>query len=142
IYRRRETELYTSVGVLAAEDRIVSAARTQVIPAVSAEVYQAVEDAYQQANPTRRLDAGQRELARTFACSEKLVAAGIGPAGAGKTTAMRVAADAVRASGGRVIGLGPSARAATELSAGLEAPAFSLHDWLGARERLHQGKRV
>ena len=142
IYRRRETELYTSVGVLAAEDRIVSAARTQVIPAVSPEVYQAVEDAYQQANPTRRLDAGQRELARTFACSEKLVAAGIGPAGAGKTTAMRVAADAVRASGGRVIGLGPSARAATELSAGLEAPAFSLHDWLGARERLHQGKRV
>ncbi|KUF20145.1 MobF family relaxase [Streptomyces silvensis] len=142
IYRRRETELYTSVGVLAAEDRIVSAARTTVIPAVAANVYQAVEDAYQQANPNRRLDAGQRELARTFACSEKLLAAGIGPAGTGKTTAMQVAADAVRASGGRIIGLGPSARAATELASGLNAPAFSLHDWLGARERLHQGKRV
>ncbi|GHH54927.1 MobF family relaxase [Streptomyces candidus] len=142
IYRRRETELYTSTAVLAAEDRIVSAARTQVIPAVSAEVYERVEAAYQQANPERRLDAGQRELARTFATSEQLVAAGIGPAGAGKTTAMRVAADAVRESGGRVIGLGPSARAASELSNGLDAPAYVLHEWLGARERLQQGQRV
>ncbi|WP_371801583.1 relaxase domain-containing protein (plasmid) [Streptomyces sp. NBC_01732] len=142
IYRRRESELYTSTAILAAEDRIVSAARTQVIPAVSAEVYERVEAAYQQANPERRLDAGQRELARTFATSERLVAAGIGPAGAGKTTAMRVAADAVRESGGRVIGLGPSARAASELSNGLDAPAYILHEWLGARERLHQGQRV
>lgn len=142
IYRRRESELYTSAAVLAAEDRIVAAARTRVIPAVSGEVYARVEAAYQEANPNRRLDAGQRALARTFATSERLVAAGIGPAGAGKTTAMKVAADAVRASGGRVIGLGPSARAAAELSAGLEAPAFVLHDWLGARERAQQGKRI
>ncbi|MFJ8388547.1 MobF family relaxase [Streptomyces sp. NPDC094438] len=142
IYRRRESELYTSAAVLAAEDRIVAAASTRVIPAVSGEVYARVEAAYQEANPNRRLDAGQRALARTFATSERLVAAGIGPAGAGKTTAMKVAADAVRASGGRVIGLGPSARAAAELSAGLEAPAFVLHDWLGARERAQQGKRI
>ncbi|MFE5847890.1 MobF family relaxase, partial [Streptomyces niveus] len=142
IYRRRETELFTSLGVLTAEARIVAGARTQVIPAVSAEVYERVEAAYQQANPERRLDAGQRELARTFATSELLVAAGIGPAGVGKTTAMRVAADAVRESGGRVIGLGPSARAASELSNGLDAPAYVLHAWLGARERLHQGQRV
>ncbi|MFJ5645873.1 MobF family relaxase [Streptomyces sp. NPDC093223] len=142
IYRRRETELYTCAAVLAAEDRIVAAARTRVIPAVAGEVYARVEAAYQEANPNRRLDAGQRALARTFACSERLVAAGIGPAGAGKTTAMKVAADAVRASGGRVIGLGPSARAAAELSAGLEAPAFVLHGWLGARERARAGKPV
>lgn len=142
IYRRRESELYTSAAVLAAEDRIVAAARTRVIPAVSSEVYAAVEAAYQEANPNRRLDAGQRALARTFATSERLVAAGIGPAGAGKTTAMKVAADAVRASGGRVIGMGPSARAAAELSAGLEAPAFVVHDWLGARERAKAGKRI
>ncbi|MFE9406796.1 MobF family relaxase [Streptomyces sp. NPDC006530] len=142
IYRRRETELYTSAAVLAAEDRIVAAARTRVIPAVSGDVYARIEAAYQEANPDRRLDAGQRALARTFATSEHLVAAGIGPAGAGKTTAMKVAADAVRASGGRVIGMGPSARAAAELSAGLDAPAFVLHDWLGARERAHEGKRI
>ncbi|MFE2529791.1 MobF family relaxase [Streptomyces sp. NPDC059382] len=142
IYRRRESELYTSAAVLAAEDRIVAAARTRVIPAVSSQVYAGVETAYQEANPNRRLDAGQRALARAFATSEYLVAAGIGPAGAGKTTAMKVAADAVRASGGRVIGLGPSARAAAELSNGLDAPAFVLHDWLGARERAQEGKPV
>ncbi|MGW9439539.1 MobF family relaxase [Streptomyces sp. NPDC055607] len=140
IYRRRESELYTSAAVLAAEDRIVAAARTRVIPAASGEVYDRIEAAYQEANPNRRLDAGQRALARTFATSEQLVAAGIGPAGAGKTTAMKVAADAVRADGGRVIGLGPSARAAAELSNGLDAPAFVLHDWLGARERALEGK--
>ncbi|MGW1819079.1 MobF family relaxase [Streptomyces sp. NPDC002125] len=140
IYRRRESELYTSAAVLAAEDRIVAAARTRIIPAASGDVYNRVEAAYQEANPNRRLDAGQRALARTFATSEQLVAAGIGPAGAGKTTAMKVAADAVRASGGRVIGLGPSARAAAELSNGLDAPAFVLHDWLGARERALEGK--
>ncbi|MER6256260.1 MobF family relaxase [Streptomyces sp. NPDC001584] len=142
IYRRRESELYTSAAVLAAEDRIVAAARSRVIPAVSTEVYEQVEAAYQEANPNRRLDAGQRALARTFATSDRLVAAGIGPAGAGKTTAMRVAADAVRASGGRVIGLGPSARAAAELSAGLDAPAFVLHEWLGARERAAAGQPI
>ena len=142
IYRRRETELFTSAAVLAAEDRIVAAARTDVIPAVSMPTYKRIEEAYQQAHPDRQLDAGQRALAEAFATGEKLVIAGIGPAGAGKTTAMKVAADAVRAAGGRVIGLGPSARAASELSSGIEAPAYVLHEWLGARERARQGYRL
>ncbi|MER7688722.1 MobF family relaxase [Streptomyces sp. NPDC097610] len=139
IYRRRETELFTSAVVLAAEDRIVAAARTDVIPAVSLPTYKRIEEAYQQAHPDRQLDAGQRALAEAFATGEKLAIAGIGPAGAGKTTAMKVAADAVRAAGGRVIGLGPSARAASELSSGIESPAYVLHEWLGARERARQG---
>ncbi|MFE3505943.1 MobF family relaxase [Kitasatospora sp. NPDC059160] len=142
IYRRRETELFTSAAVLAAEDRIVGAARTRVIPAASAEAFERVLAAYQQANPGRPLDAGQRALARRFATGEHLVEAAIGPAGAGKTTAMAVAADAVREAGGRVIGLGPSARAAAELSAGIDAPAYVLHQWLGQRERARQGEPV
>ncbi|MFH9871610.1 MobF family relaxase [Streptomyces lydicus] len=142
VYRHRETELYTNTEVLAAEDRMVAAARTDVIPAVTPDVYERVESAYKQAHPDRPLDAGQRAMARTFATSERLVAVAIGPAGAGKTTSMRVAADAVRESGGRVIGLGPSARAAAELSDGIDAPAFTLHEWLGARERARTGRRV
>ncbi|MFG3229394.1 MobF family relaxase, partial [Kitasatospora sp. NPDC048194] len=142
IYRRREGERFTSAAVLAAEDRIVGAARTRVIPASSAEAFERVLAAYQQANPERPLDAGQRALARRFALGEHLVEAAIGPAGAGKTTAMAVAADAVRAAGGRVIGLGPSARAAAELSNGINAPAFVLHQWLGQRERARQGETV
>ncbi|MFE4829982.1 MobF family relaxase [Streptomyces sp. NPDC056672] len=139
VYRHRETELFTSAAVLAAEDRIVAAARTDVIPAVSMPTYKRIEEAYQQAYPDRQLDAGQRALAEAFATGEKLVIAGIGPAGTGKTTAMKVAADAVRAARGRVIGLGPSARAASELSGGIESPAYVLHEWLGARERSRQG---
>lgn len=139
IYRRREAGLYTSTAVLAAEDRIVAAARTLVIPSASAEVYERVEAAYQRAHPDRPLDAGQRALARAFATGEHLVEAAIGPAGAGKTTAMALAAEAVRAAGGRVIGLGPSARAAAELAAGIDAPAYVLHEWSARREGAHEG---
>ncbi|MFF9482987.1 MobF family relaxase [Streptomyces sp. NPDC014733] len=142
IYRHRETEIYTSNEVLAAEDRMVAAARTDVIPAVTPDIYNRVEAAYQQAHPDRPLDAGQRAMARSFATSDRLVSVAIGPAGAGKTTSMRVAADAVREGGNRVIGLGPSARAAAELSDGINAPAYTLHEWLGARERLRVGGRV
>ncbi|MFL4496513.1 MobF family relaxase [Streptomyces sp. VTCC 41912] len=142
VYRHRETELYTSIEVLAAEDRMVAAARTHVIPAVAPDVYEHVENAYQQAHPDRPLDPGQRAMARSFATSERLVAVAIGPAGAGKTTSMRVAADAVRENGGRVVGLGPSARAAAELSDGIGAASFTLHEWLGARERSRTGRRV
>ncbi|MFJ2194189.1 MobF family relaxase [Kitasatospora sp. NPDC087861] len=142
IYRRRETELFTSCAVLAAEERVVAAARTLVIPSVSAEVYERVEAAYQLAHPDRPLDAGQRALARAFATGEHLVEAAIGPAGAGKTTAMAVAGDAVRAAGGRVVGLGPSARAAAELSAGTDAPAYVLHEWLARREGAHDGAPI
>lgn len=142
VYRHRETELFTSSVILAAEDRIVAAARTSVIPAVSVPTYKRVENAYQEAHKDRPLDAGQRALAQAFATGEKLVVAGIGPAGAGKTTAMKVAADAVRAAGGRVVGLGPSARAASELASGIEASAYVLHEWLGARESARQGHRL
>ncbi|GHF89005.1 hypothetical protein GCM10018790_77980 [Kitasatospora xanthocidica] len=142
VYRRREARLYTSAAVLSAEDRIVAAARTPVIPAVPAAVYARVEAAYREAHPDRPLDAGQRALARAFATGEHLVHAAIGPAGAGKTTAMALAADAVRAAGGRVIGLGPSARAAAELSAGIGAPAYVLHEWLARRDGAHDGGPV
>ncbi len=62
-----------------------------------------------------QLDAGQIALARAFACDGRLVTAGIGPAGAGKTTAMRLAARAVEDDGRQVIALAPSARAAEQL---------------------------
>jgi ABC-type sulfate/molybdate transport systems ATPase subunit len=46
-----------------------------------------------------RLDDGQRALVTAFACDERLLLAGIGPAGAGKTTAMRACAHVLRQAG-------------------------------------------
>lgn len=43
-----------------------------------------------------RLDDGQRSLVTTFVCDERLLLAGIGPAGSGKTTAMRAYAYVIR----------------------------------------------
>ncbi|MER5917244.1 AAA family ATPase [Streptomyces sp. NPDC001982] len=66
------------------------------------------------------LDAGQRALAASFALSDRLLLAGLGPAGAGKTTAMRVVARAVDAAGGRLVPLAPSSRAAKVLGDDLQ----------------------
>ncbi|WP_380162833.1 MobF family relaxase [Kineococcus sp. R86509] len=130
IYTQRASDLFTSSAVLAAEDRVLSAARTEVIPAVSPETFDTVLQA-----STARLDAGQLALAREFATSSRLVVAGIGPAGTGKTTSLSLLTEAVQAQGGRVIGLAPSARAAQVMSSELGTPAHTLHSWLGQRAR-------
>ncbi|MGW2939550.1 AAA family ATPase, partial [Streptomyces sp. NPDC001156] len=75
------------------------------------------------------MDAGQRALAASFALSDRLLLAGLGPAGAGKTTAMRLVARAVDAAGGRLIPLAPSLRAAKVLGDDLELRSHTLHSW-------------
>lgn len=108
---------YTSLAVLEAEDQLLTAARTPggliIDPA-------AVEGAIEQVRVDKGqvLNRGQRDLVAHFATSTVL-AAGIGPAGTGKTTAMRAFADAVRESGGKLIALAPSAAAAEVLGADL-----------------------
>ena len=61
------------------------------------------------------LDAGQAALVRSMCTSGARLQLAIGPAGAGKTTAMRTLARAWSDSGGQVIGLAPSAAAAAQL---------------------------
>lgn len=134
IYTQRAADLFTSSAVLAAEDRVLSAARTEVIPAVSHQTFENVLQA-STARVNARLDAGQLALAREFATSSRLVVAGIGPAGTGKTTSLSLLTEAVQAQGGRVIGLAPSARAAQVMSSELGTPAHTLHSWLGQRAR-------
>lgn len=63
-----------------------------------------------------RLNRGQMKLISHFTSSGKRVSTGIGPAGAGKTSAMRLVAEIWQAEGHRVIGLAPSAAAAKVLA--------------------------
>ncbi|GAA2220689.1 hypothetical protein GCM10010413_10050 [Promicromonospora sukumoe] len=108
---------YTSLAVLEAEDQLLTAARTRGGLAIDPD---AVERAIEQVRVDRGrvLNAGQRDLVAHFATSTVL-AAGIGPAGTGKTTAMRAFATAVQDSGGKLIALAPSAAAAEVLGADL-----------------------
>jgi len=73
------------------------------------------------------LDPGQRGLVLGFAADPRRLVTGLGPAGTGKTTAMRAVAHAWHASGRRVVPLAPSATAAEVLGAELGCRAENLH---------------
>lgn len=137
IYEHRGTVLFTSEKVLYAEDRLLSAARTRVIPAASAESFDRAVEAH-----TGPLDAGQRRLAHEFATSDKLLLVGTGPAGAGKTTALRLAANTIREAGGHVIGLAPSAKAASVMGEEIQAPAHTIDALLLSYEHGTNGQPI
>ncbi|MFD7311029.1 MobF family relaxase [Promicromonospora sp. NPDC059942] len=108
---------YTSLAVLVAEEQLLAAARTPGGLIIDPDV---VERAIDQVRVERGrvLNRGQRDLVAHFTTTTVL-AAGIGPAGTGKTTAMRAFATAVQESGGKLIALAPSAAAAEVLGADL-----------------------
>ena len=119
---------YTSQQILDAEQRLLTAARTSA----------AVPPRFPiPAQGLRELDPEQRALAMTFATDPRLLSLGIGPAGSGKTTAMRGLAAILDAQGRRLIPLATSAAAASVLAADLGRPAENLHKFLHAR---HTGK--
>lgn len=84
-------------------------------------------DTVSQATRGRHLNAGQRHMISEFSRSGRRVQLALAPAGAGKTTAMHVLAEAWRSAGGRVYAFGPSARAAQELGEAINAPPHTLH---------------
>ncbi|WP_331725947.1 MobF family relaxase [Streptomyces sp. NBC_00470] len=137
IYQPIGSQTYTTRPLLAAEDRLLAAARRSVIPPVGRGVF--ARTAALNRGP---MDAGQRALAASFACSERLLLAGLGPAGAGKTTAMRLVSRAVNAGGGRLIPLAPSSRAAKVLGDDLDRRAHTLHAWTHQRHRAARGEQV
>ncbi|MEV0287878.1 MobF family relaxase [Kribbella sp. NPDC050820] len=101
---------YTSIGVIDAESRLLDAAQQAVLPVVASALFQASLAAF-----PGPLDSGQIALAREFVCGERVVGAGIGPAGAGKTTTLRLAVAALRDAGSDMVALAPSAAAAQVL---------------------------
>ncbi len=141
VFTHAQTVRYSSERILAAETRVVEAARATVIAPVSGELFDQTLATVQAAPGARQLDPGQVAVARAFATDGRLVVAGIGPAGAGKTTTMNVVARAVEAAGGRVIGLAPSARAASVLSADIAVPAHTVHRWLHHRREGSPGQQ-
>jgi len=114
---RRDSQLFTTQEMVDAELRILDAATAPVIPAATFDVFeQKLQERREKlAEKGFSLPAGQEALAREFALSERLLVAGIGAAGAGKTASVSLAVETIQAAGGRVIGMAPTAAAAKVL---------------------------
>ncbi|QKE85108.1 MobF family relaxase [Arthrobacter sp. NEB 688] len=129
VYEIAGGTLHTSAAVLAAEQRIIAAAGIADRPACSAAAVDLtlLEHA---ANGTV-LNAGQAALVRGMATSAARVQLALAPAGAGKTTAMRALTAAWLEDGGDVVGLAPSAAAATVLreSTGAATDTLAKLNW-------------
>jgi conjugative relaxase-like TrwC/TraI family protein len=120
---------YTSQAVLDAEQRLVNATKTPTAAGLSGPAVTAALDGFE-AHVGTVLDAGQRGLVTAFACDGRLLLAGIGPAGSGKTTAMRALAHALRQGGQRLVPLATSAASADVLGRELGVQAENLHKFL------------
>ncbi len=124
---------YATAEVLAAEARILSLAYRG-----RAGGYGQVEHAHVRAAVTGRLDDGQiRALVRLGGGGDFLSVL-TAPAGAGKTSTLGATSQAWTAAGYRVVGLAPSARAASELAQATGSRADTLAKWLHNQDRLSQ----
>ncbi len=124
VYTVQGSAIYTSTGVLRAEEGILAAALLRDGRMVSgSRVAIAVAEA--SANGID-LNEGQVALVTALLGSGRRVQLGMAPAGTGKTTAMSVLANAWTASGGQVVGLAPSAQATHELGEALGSSTDTL----------------
>ena len=129
VFRPHGSDRFTTSEILLAEDDLVAAGRSNDAPHMDPVPLQAAL-AIHQARTGLALDPGQHQLVEAFATSPAQIVVGIGPAGAGKTTAMRAFAAAWTANGGRVVPLATSSRAAHVLGHELDVRAENLHKFL------------
>ena len=123
---------YTSEAlILAVEDRLLAANAFHTGSASSVDVLSSAQARLESLHGWT-FDTAQVELARSFVCDDRLLVAGVGPAGTGKTTAMQLTAAALDLDGRRLVAVAPSARAAAVLGQEIGVPATTiakvLHD--------------
>lgn len=134
-FRPKASTVYSSEQLLAAEDRLLERARTITAPTVPAEIVEKVT-----ARPDsegRVLGEDQATALATVAVSGRVVDVLVGPAGAGKTTAMRALRTAWEQEHGRgsVVGLAPSAVAAQVLADDLGIRTENTAKWWDTHQR-------
>lgn len=125
VYLVAGSRLYTCQRIIDAEQRLLAAAgrrdgRTISDTQVGLALAESAANRFE-------LNPAQAQMVRELATSGARVQVAIAPAGSGKTTAMRVLARAWADSGGDIIGLAPSARAAAELRREIQTPRTDNH---------------
>ncbi|MEV2226333.1 MobF family relaxase [Nocardia vinacea] len=108
-------QIYTSARMLSVERQLIDLSVQPGARRLPPDLVAAAVRCYNDANPDQRLNAGQISVIDGFASSTLRIRTTNAPAGTGKTTAMSVLTDAWHTSGGRVLGLAPTASAAAEL---------------------------
>lgn len=125
---------FTSHRVLDREDRLLAAAHAPTIDFLTtASVDAAI--ATVEKTEKRTLNDGQRDIVRHLTTSGQLLDVAVGPAGTGKTTAMKAVATAWRADGRDVLALAPSSAAARELGSALGTRGRTVESVLAAARR-------
>jgi conjugative relaxase-like TrwC/TraI family protein len=117
---------YTTQRILDAEQHLLDAAQQSTRYSLSPAAVNRVVAAFEEREHVS-LDDGQWALVHGFTADQRRLVVGIGPAGAGKTTAMRAVTEAWASTGRRVVPLAPSAAAADVLGTELGVRAENLH---------------
>ncbi|WP_067723455.1 MobF family relaxase [Nocardia yamanashiensis] len=124
---------YSSEAVLARETALLEAAHTPTPEFLTtASVRAAIARI---TRGTRDLNAGQRAIVKHLCTSGAKLAVAIGPAGTGKTTAMKAVAAAWTADGREVMALAPQKSAARILGEELGCPARTIDSLLATARR-------
>jgi hypothetical protein len=129
VFRPKHSTVFSSEELLAAEDRLLDRSRTLTAPTVPVATVEKIT-----ARPDvegRMLGADQAESLMKVAVSGRTLDVLVGPAGAGKTTAMNALRRAWEKEhgAGSVVGLAPSAVAAQVLSGDLEIATENTAKW-------------
>lgn len=133
-------EVFTSLEVLATEDRLLVATSDATAPTVAEPVVDEIVTAPLPGR-THGLDADQAEAVRRICASGRVCDVLVGPAGTGKTTTMaglRAAWEAEHGPGS-VLGLATSAVAAEVLGTEIDIAAENTAQWL-AQQQLRAGR--
>jgi conjugative relaxase-like TrwC/TraI family protein len=140
--RPKGSTLFSSAGLLAAEDRLLNHARTTTGPTITLTTVERA--ARRPDHHGQLLSDDQVEALARIAVSGRLIDLLIGPAGAGKTTAMRAIRRAWEQEHGRgsVVGLAPSATAAQVLSEELAIKAENTAKWWDTHQRTGETFRA
>lgn len=144
-FRPQHAAVFTSADLLAAEDRLLARSADTAAPTVEPA---AVDKAVTGDVLGHRLNDEQAQALRSVATSGRSLGLLVGPAGAGKTTAMRALHIAWTAEHGpeSVVGLAPSAAAAQVLADDLDIDCDNTAKWLHehdhGRAAFHAGQLV
>ena len=130
VLRPRHSTIYTSIALLAAEDRMLDLSRATSGPALDPMLAASVASGVD--GQGRVLSADQRSVVERIAVSGRTVDVLVGPAGAGKTLALGMLRRAWEAEqgAGSVIALAPSAAAADVLAGDLGIGTENTAKWL------------
>ncbi|WP_448390553.1 MobF family relaxase [Microbacterium aurum] len=142
VFRPRNSERYSSITLLDAEERLLAASQSTDGPVAGAATLEHAERARR--NHGIVLGEDQRNALHSIATSSRKLDVLIGPAGAGKTTAMHALRLAWEHEHGRgsVIGLAPSAAAARELADDLGISTENTAKWLHDNRQGHASLRA